>query len=340
VSAPQPGAGGAARPPALEALIEGARREGSLDLVWSQSTLGGSDGARELQRLINQEYGLSLTFNFTPGPAGPSIASRLLQEVTAGQPAHTDVHAISVYADMKDAFQPIDWREYVPGLPEEVMYFDRRAVAWGTLLPGITYNSALVPPDRVPRSIADLNQPEWKGKVATPPYVVGRSIYALPEYLGYDKWFGMWRDYTKQVGGLIRCGETERLLSGEFLAFAIDCGDYEARVRARQGQPLGHVIPAEGAAIRLWVAGVPITAPHPNAAKLFLAYLLSRPGQDFVWATDGTDSYRIPGSKIREVIAEYEGRGVKFLEELTLQQDHPELLDWEKEMLTILQQGQ
>jgi iron(III) transport system substrate-binding protein len=330
----------AALPPALQAVVDGARREGSLQLVWSQAVLGGSEGARELQDLINQKYGLNLTFEFTPGPAGPAIASRLLQEVSAGQPAHTDVHAISVYADVKDAFASIDWRDYVPELPEDVMYFDRRAVAWGTLVPGITYNSQLVAPDRVPRSLADLLQPEWKGKIAAPPYVVGRSIYALPEYLGYDKWFGLWRDYTRQVGGLIRCGEADRLLSGEFLAFAIDCGDYEARQRARLGQPLGHVIPTEGAALRYWVAGVPLTAPHPNAARLFLAYLLTREGQDFVWAHDGTDAYRVPGSKIAEVVRHYQDQGVKFLEELPLQQQYPELLDWEKEMLTILQQNQ
>ena len=31
---------------------------------------------------------------------------------------------------------------------------------------------------------------------------------------------------------------------------------------------------------------------------------------------------------------------MKFLEELPLQQKYPELLDWEKEMLAILQQAQ
>src|SRR5215218_9528295 len=38
---------GAALPPALQAVVDGARREGSLQLVWSQSTLAGSEGARE-----------------------------------------------------------------------------------------------------------------------------------------------------------------------------------------------------------------------------------------------------------------------------------------------------
>jgi ABC-type Fe3+ transport system substrate-binding protein len=325
--------------PALQALVDGARQEGSLDLVWSESVLGGSEGARKLQELINKQHGLNLTFNFTPGPAGPVTGARILQEVTAGRPSHTDVHVISVYPELKDAFEPVDWREYVPGLTDEVMFFDKRAVAWGTLLPGITYNTQLVSPDRAPRSLADLVTPEWQGKYALPPYVVGRGVYALPEFLGYDQWFPFWRMFVRESGGLMRCGESEHVLSGEFAAFAIDCGDTDARSRQRLGQPLGHVIPAEGSVIRYWLAGVPLTARHPNAAKLFLAYLLSREGQDFVWQADGTDAYRLPGSQIAEVVRAYQARGVKFHEEMVLLEQHPEVLDYEKEMLAILQQS-
>ena len=324
----------------MQALVDGARREGRLDLVWSQSTLDGSAGARKLQDAINAKYGLNLTFNFTPGPAGPSIGARIVQEVAAGQPSHTDIQAISVYPDIQEAFEAVDWRQYVPGLPEDAMFYGGRGVAWGTLLPGITYNTQLVSADRAPRSLQDFLKPEWKGKVAAPPYVVGRAVYATPEYLDQEPWFDFWRQYSRQVGGLMRCGEAERVLSGEFHAFAIDCGDYEARARQRQGQPLGHVIPAEGAPIRFWLMGVPLTAPHPNAAKLFVTYLLSREGQDFVWQADATDSYRLPGSKIAEVVKTYQDRGVKFHDEHALLAKYPQLLDYEKEMLAILQQAQ
>jgi ABC-type Fe3+ transport system substrate-binding protein len=326
--------------PALQTLIDGARQEGRLELVWSQTTLDGSVGARKLQDAINQKYGLNLTFAFTPGPAGPSIGARIAQEVAAGQPSHTDIQAISVYPDIQAAFAPVDWRQYVPDLPAEAIFYDGRAVAWGTLVPGITYNTQLVTGDRVPRSLEDLLKPEWKGKVGAPPYVVGRAVYATPEYVGQDKWFAFWRDYTRQVSGLMRCGEADRVLSGEFQAFAIDCGDYEARARQRLGQPLGHIIPTEGAPLRYWLMGVPLTAPHPNAAKLFVSYLMTREGQDFVWQTDATDSYRLPGSKIAEIVKGYQDRGVRFHEEHALLEKYPQLLDYEKEMLATLQQAQ
>jgi iron(III) transport system substrate-binding protein len=339
-SAPAPAAPAPAVSPALQALIDGARQEGQLELVWSQNTLDGSSGARKLQDAINQKYGLNLRFNFTPGPAGPSIGARVVQEVAAGQPSHTDIQAISVYPDIQDAFTLVDWRQYAPDLPEDAILYGGRGVAWGTLVPGITYNTQLVTGDRVPRSLADFLKPEWKGKFAAPPYVVGRAVYATPEYLGYDRWFELWRQYTAQVGGLMRCGETDRVLSGEFQAFAIDCGDYEARAAQRAGRPLGHVIPAEGAPLRFWIMGVPRTSAHPNAAKLFILYLTSREGQDFVWQHDATDAYPIPGSKIAEVVKTYQDRGVKFYTEDALLQKYPQLLDYEKDMLAILQQAQ
>jgi ABC-type Fe3+ transport system substrate-binding protein len=334
-----PASGGAVSP-ALQTLIDGARQEGQLDLVWSQSTLDGTGGARKLQEAIKKKDGLNLRFNFTPGPAGPAIGARIVQEVAAGQPSYTDVQAISVYPDITDAFTPVDWRQYAPELPDDAILYGGRGVAWGTLVPGITYNTQLVTGDRVPRSLEDFLKPEWKGKVAAPPYVVGRAIYATPEYLGYDRWFELWGQYTRQVGGLMRCGESDRVLSGEFQAFAIDCGDYEARAAQRAGRPLGHVIPAEGAPLRFWVTGVPRTAAHPNAAKLFILYLTSRAGQDFVWETDATDAYPIPGSKIAAVVKTYQDRGVKFYTEDSLLQKYPQLLDYEKDMLGILQQAQ
>ena len=84
----------------------------------------------------------------------------------------------------------------------------------------------------------------------------------------------------------------------------------------------------------------PRTAAHPNAAKLFILYLTSREGQDFVWQTDATDAYPIPGSKIAEVVKTYQDRGVKFYTEDSLNQKYPQLVDYEKDMLATLQQTQ
>src|SRR5688500_2361536 len=77
--------------PALQALIDGARREGQLNLVWGDSSIGGEEGIRRMVQGFNQAYGLNVNVRFTPGPAMPEMAMKVLQEHAANRPASTDV---------------------------------------------------------------------------------------------------------------------------------------------------------------------------------------------------------------------------------------------------------
>src|SRR5262245_36084098 len=66
-SAPVASAPAAAPAPsaALQALIDAARREGQLNLVWAESVLGGSQMAPRLAEGFNKLYGLNLNVQFT-----------------------------------------------------------------------------------------------------------------------------------------------------------------------------------------------------------------------------------------------------------------------------------
>src|SRR5258706_13911991 len=70
-----------------EQLIEGAKKEGQLILSWGTGTMGGIEGAEAMEKAFNKTYGLNLPFKFTPGPAMPQLASRIIQEGKAGHPA-------------------------------------------------------------------------------------------------------------------------------------------------------------------------------------------------------------------------------------------------------------
>src|SRR5262245_37694701 len=74
---------------ALQALVDAARREGQLTLVWSALTLGGSEGAAHLASGFNRLYGLNVNVQFTPGLNMAEMAPRLVQEQQAGRPATT-----------------------------------------------------------------------------------------------------------------------------------------------------------------------------------------------------------------------------------------------------------
>jgi iron(III) transport system substrate-binding protein len=300
--------------PAMHKVIDGAKQEGKLTLVWGNHVLGGPAGAQEAKQLILKKYGVDLDVSFTTGPSGPAMNAAMIQELAANQPAMTDLHPHNVGPSTYDLWTPIDWRELVPGLPESAMYLDQRGVAIVSPLIGITYNTQLVTGDMVPKGLHDLLKPEWKGKFASPPYLYGLEYFALPQLMGYDKAVAFVAAFEKQVGGLTRCGEEDRVASGEFLAFATDCGDYEVRKRAPQGQPVGWVLPEEGAILANWLAGVPRNSAHPNAAKLYIAFLLSKEGQDFAWRMNANDSAQIPGSHMYEMVKAYQAKGLTVVD--------------------------
>jgi iron(III) transport system substrate-binding protein len=322
--------------PALEKVVEAAKAEGAITLSWGE-LLGGTDGARRLEGLVNQRYGTTLAFTYTPGPSGPEIAARLAQEQAAKRPASTDVYAVSMTASNAHLFLPVDWRELVPELPDAAMKFDRRGVAYATLLIGATYNTDLIPKDKAPQSLKDLLDPQWKGRIGVRISTTFMAFLALPSVLGPAGSVDFFRKLGTQASGMIRCGNAERVASGEFPIFFPDCGDYEARKAARDGAKVGHMIPSEGAGMAYFAAGIPNNSAHPNAAKLFIALLLSRAGQDFEWDADGADYHGLPGSKIAAVMAKYQARGITFIDEVDVEEQHPELMQVQKEMLQALQ---
>src|SRR4051794_32851192 len=69
--------GGGRLAPELQTLIDAARQEGALNLVWSDGALGSSEDVSRLGRAFNAYYGLNLDVRFTPGPSIPEMAAKL-----------------------------------------------------------------------------------------------------------------------------------------------------------------------------------------------------------------------------------------------------------------------
>jgi iron(III) transport system substrate-binding protein len=323
--------------PAMRAVIQGAEKEGTLLITWG-NILNGPDGAREMEQRVNAKFGTHLKFIYTPGPSQPEMAGRIAQEAAAGRPASTDLFGTSMSNENAALFQTIDWRQYIPGFPEGEMRFDKRGVAYATVLWGITYNTNLVAKNDVPKSLKDLLKPQWQGKVGVRVTSTDTGFLALPSVLGEKGVISYYQALLAQSGGLLRCGSEERISSGEFLFFFPDCGT--GRLLAMHGAPIAQVIPSEGGAVFDWLAGIPKNAPHPNAARLYIAYLMTREGQDFVWQAMGADSELLPGSKMGPIVAGYRARGIKIYNTYDVQQKYPKLVDASQKALTqLLQQS-
>ena len=144
---------------------------------------------------------------------------------------------------------------------------------------------------------------------------------------------------SQNIAGLIRCGETTRLLSGEFTMLVMDCGSFEANKQREAGAPIGHVIPEDAATALFFYMGVPRTSSHPNLAKLYINMLLSEEGQRLMYEMEGNDHYGLPGSRSAAELSEIRAKGVEPLRfDARRMAENPELNRFGDELASILRE--
>lgn len=320
-SAPAASAPAAAAPASsatLQALIDAARREGQLNLVWAESVLGGSQMAPRLAEGFNKLYGLNLNVQFTPGANIVELGARLANEYQAGRPSSTDVFIGSgraVVALMQvEALEAVDWMAWAPNVRNPVLVSPG---GYGLELvvfqPGITYHAGKLTGDAVPTSLQDLLKPQYKGRIGTTPYAAFFDSLAAPEVWGEARTMEYVAKLSDQLAGLIGCGEPTRIVSGEFDALALDCGAFDAKQAQAQGAPVSQAIPSDAPLLFPWYLTVPKNAAHPAAAKLFANYMLSREGQDAVYQTHFSDHPLVEGSKIAPELEKARAAGLRFI---------------------------
>jgi iron(III) transport system substrate-binding protein len=162
----------------------------------------------------------------------------------------------------------------------------------------IRYNTKLVNPKEF-ATYWDLLNPKWKGKITgTDPRMGGMDSLVLFFYyhptLGPDfmrRLYGemgvtIARDYRQPI---------DWLAAGKF-AICMPCNSRETRNAIKQGLPIGQIVELkEGGTMTSGGGTISLIdkAPHPNAAKLFVNWLLSREGQLEFQRRNGSDSLRI-----------------------------------------------
>jgi iron(III) transport system substrate-binding protein len=303
--------------PALQALIDGARQEGQLTLIWGEGTMGGTDGARRITEGLNRTYGLNLNVQFTPGPSMANMMTKLTEETAAGRRASTDVmvgYGVHMAAlTQAHGLLPGDWQSWATNIRNpELVGADGAAVTFQTSYSGITYNTQRLTGDNVPRSLQDLLKPQYRGRLASTPYGATFDYLATDEVWGEQRTTEFLTRFSEQLAGLIRCNETERIASGEFDALALDCSQSNALEAKAKGMPIDIVIPSDAVFLIPLYMAVPKTAAHPNAAKLWINHVLSREVQDLLGESDSADSHLVEGSKTAKQLEALRAQGVRF----------------------------
>ena len=215
----------------LKELAAAANREGTLTLSWSGSSLAGVQGAARYQAAINKYFGTNIRINFLPGADMARIINTLATEHSAGQKASVDIAlgaAPQVVPVLKaNLFESVDWKKYLPNrITDEMVEWNGQLIRIVTGLSGATYNSALAP--MKPTTLEDFLKPAWKGKIASTPYSAGFDILLADDVWGKAKTVTYVRALSRQITGLIRCGEAERIATGEYLALVMDCTGQDA----------------------------------------------------------------------------------------------------------------
>jgi iron(III) transport system substrate-binding protein len=149
-------------------------------------------------------------------------------------------------------------------------------------LSSIAYNTNLVKSEDAPKSFADLLDPKWAGKMVKghPAYsgTIMTATFQLVRELGWDYLEKLSKQRVMQVQS--STDPPKKLSLGERAVMA-DGNEYGIVLLKEAGQPVEPVYPAEGTPTISGPTGIFVTAPHPNAARLFQAWLHIRETQQF-----------------------------------------------------------
>ena len=144
----------------------------------------------------------------------------------------------------------------------------------------IGYNTRLVPKDKVPKRYEDLLEPLWKGQIGFPEGQYSwfaTMLKIMGEERGRKFFQGLSRQGLNYRGAQVLVAQM--VSAGEFNAgFTYDTQVLRYRNR---GAPID-VAPLPFATKNIHPIALAARAPHQNAGKVFIEYVLSREGQTFI----------------------------------------------------------
>ena len=265
----------AAHAQGFDAVVAAARKEGKLTLYHNIRPAG----IEVILKKFRAAYPEIQTEQIRLG-SGP-LNERFSTEFAAGRHL-ADV--LITYAD-EELMRTVNERfaEWQP--PEFAGNFPLEAQIAGRLYvlqqarEAIIWNKTLVKDADAPKEWADLFDPRWKGKI---------SVNTPWRSISVQQMFAYWEDIGIKDAA-------ERMNANEVRFFEGSSGVIQAVIRGDvavahitdiplnsmldDGAPLGFVYPKSGTTTSDAFAGVSAKAPHPNVARVFVNWLMSKAGQ-------------------------------------------------------------
>ena len=190
----------------------------------------------------------------------------------------------------------------LPNFPPEInkgnklftLQHSREAIIW---------NKNLVRPADAPKEWIDLFDPKWKGKVGmNPPW---RSV-AIQQIIAFWEDKGIANPAQKMKDNEVRFfegsgGIIQAVLRGDVRVAELT--DLPLNRLLEDGAPIGFVDPQSGTTLSANMAFVAAKAPHPNAARVFLNWLMTKEGQEYLQKYGGLPVTRKGASPLSKLPA-------------------------------------
>lgn len=270
-----------AGPDRLQKLIEGAKKEGELNLYTSAQ----SDDMGAVVSAYEKKYGIKVS---TWRASSEKVLQRAVTEARAGR------FTLDI-AETNGPEMESMHREKVLQLVKSPHHADLIAPAlrphgeWvGTRLNVFVqaYNTNAVKKEELPKTWDDLLQPKWKGKLGIEAEDSDWLAGMFAE-LGEAKGRQVFKDIVAKNGISVRKGHTllaQLVVSGE-VPLALTVYNYKAEQFKNKGAPIDWF--SIGTAVaRPNGVGVARRAPHPHAAVLFYDFEISEEGQKILAGRD------------------------------------------------------
>ena len=302
---------------ALAGLIEAAKAEKQLTMLQG-GTYGNTELWEELEAAMNAKYGIKVDLQGTAGgPNMSQVTSRLLQEHKQGRsPASTDIMVASGRNQLKladaGALMKVDWRKYLPDLDDQEIATGGTGLLAGVGLIVAAYNTDVIKPKDVPRSLEDVTDPKFKGLIAATTYGSGWPQITLN--LGAKKVHKVLQTIATNgnLAGNIN-GDLQRVASGEFGMYLFQGNLVEVENLKAKGAPMDWTdLGGEINAAFLTYVSVPKASRSPNLAQLTALFLMTAEGQAiFFKHTDRDSHYR--GTAMKTYLAKRKATGKPLL---------------------------
>jgi iron(III) transport system substrate-binding protein len=256
-------------------LIAAANKEGRLVYY----TANFAEVEQQVINAFNKRFP-NIKVEMVRAPGGQLI-TRVKTEAAAGKLAadvvdHSDRALMADLVDLFQDYAPPNAADYLPEAQISPKLWPRATLVWS-----IAYNTELV--KNPPKTWMDLTKPEYGNKQIGQVFAASGGttwtrIMFERQVLGEDYWKK--QAATNPVLYPSGAPTSDALVRGEVsIAPLLHNAIYP---KQKDGAPIKIFFPPEGAPVNPYATGIPKTAAHPNAAKLFLNWNLSLEGQTFM----------------------------------------------------------